>query len=38
MARLRVRFEWLTGVKQPIFRDVRLVLGPPWLRIANCCG
>ena len=25
MARLRVRFEWLTGLKQPIFRNVRLV-------------
>ena len=25
MARLRVGFEWLTGLKQPIFRDVRLV-------------
>ena len=25
MARLRVRFEWLTGLKQPIFPNVRLV-------------
>jgi 1,4-alpha-glucan branching enzyme len=25
MARLTVRFEWLTGLKQPIFRNVRLV-------------
>jgi 1,4-alpha-glucan branching enzyme len=25
MARLKVRFEWLTGLKQPIFRNVRLV-------------
>ena len=25
MARLRVRFEWLSGLKQPIFRNVRLV-------------
>ena len=25
MARLRVRSEWLTGLKQPIFRNVRLV-------------
>ena len=24
MARLKVRFEWLTGLKQPIFRNVRL--------------
>ena len=25
MARLRVQFEWLTGLKRPIFRNVRLV-------------
>ncbi len=25
MARLRVRFEWLTGLKEPAFRNVRLV-------------
>ena len=25
MARLRVGFDWLTGLKQPIFRNVRLV-------------
>ena len=25
MARLRVQFEWLTGLKGPIFRNVRLV-------------
>ncbi len=27
MARLRVRFEWLTGLKEPAFRNVRLVGG-----------
>ena len=25
MAQLRVRLEWLTGLKRPIFRNVRLV-------------
>jgi 1,4-alpha-glucan branching enzyme len=34
MARLRMQFEWLTGLKQPIFRNVRLVVG--WDRHGRC--
>ena len=36
MARLRVRFEWLTGLKQPIFRNVRLV--GSWDRHGRYCN